>query len=168
MRPIGSKNIKWDKEVLQDLYWDKGMNCNQIAKQFGTVPQAVLRAMKMFNIPRRSLSEVTSGEKHYAWKGGINKTSTGYIEVYMPKHHKANKRGYVKQHVLVWEQAHGRKLKDNEIIHHLNGIKSDNRPENLVAMSNNEHRLWIPKLQMRIRELEKELKRCCQEVMELG
>jgi hypothetical protein len=167
-RPIGSKNMKWDKEAIYDLYHKQGLNSNEVGKKLGATGSAVRIAMYKLGIPTRTLSEATKGERHYAWQGGKTKTSTGYIELYMPEHHRANSRRRVYEHVIVWEKSHNRLLKDNEIIHHLNGIKTDNRPENLAAMTNSEHRLWIPKLQMRIRELEKELKRCSQEVMELG
>ena len=167
-RPIGSKNVKWDKEVLFDLYHNQGLNSNQVGERLGATGSAIRQAMIKLGMKLRTVSEATSGEKHYAWKGGITKTSTGYIEVYMPDHHLAGKRGYVKQHVLEWEKVHSRKLRKDEVIHHLNGIKTDNRPENLVAMSSKEHNRWIPKLQARIQELEKQLKRCSQEVKEMG
>ena len=37
------------------------------------------------------------------------------------------------------EQKIGRSLHENEVIHHINGIKDDNRPENLEVMDNVEH-----------------------------
>lgn len=37
----------------------------------------------------------------------------------------------VGQHRVVMEQKLGRKLVKNESVHHINGIRTDNRPENL-------------------------------------
>ena len=42
-------------------------------------------------------------------------------------------------HILLAEQLLGRPLKENEVVHHINGDKRDNRPENLVVMDRAEH-----------------------------
>ena len=81
-------------------------------------------------------------ESHPMWKGGRRTTSNGYIEVRCPEHPRARRNGYIYEHVLVAEQALGRYLKDGEHVHHLNGIKTDNRPQNFVICRNPYHR-WL-------------------------
>lgn len=89
------------------------------------------------------------------WKGGRIR-SRGYIlvRVYEPD-------GQVRrrpEHIVLWEQLHGQPLPDGWVVHHLNGIKDDNRPENLAGMSRQHHhshpRDALRPYEHRIRELE--------------
>ena len=66
-------------------------------------------------------------------------SKTGYIHVQNPGHPRANMHGYVKRATLVAEAKIGRLLVAHEIVHHINGIKDDDRPENLEVMTNKEH-----------------------------
>jgi hypothetical protein len=84
-------------------------------------------------------SEARKGEKGANWKGGIKTTKKGYRMVLCPDHHRADKCGYVMEHILVWEKESGTNLPDNCCIHHLNGIKNDNRISNLCVMLHNAH-----------------------------
>ncbi len=54
-------------------------------------------------------------------------------------HPEANSRGYVYEHRLVAEEKIGRRLKKGEIVHHKNGLRWDNNPENLEIMTASEH-----------------------------
>lgn len=70
-------------------------------------------------------------EGHFRWKGGVVPAGNGYTKQLVPDHPKARGGGYVHQHVLVMEGVVGRFMRRGENVHHKNGIRSDNRPENL-------------------------------------
>lgn len=63
----------------------------------------------------------------------------GYIRVYCPMHPSANTWGYVYEHRLIMEGVTGRYLSKKEHIHHVNGKRWDNRPENLQIVTPAEH-----------------------------
>jgi len=83
----------------------------------------------------------------------------GYIKEYCPNHPNCDNHGVVPQHRLVMEGMIGRYLEGNEIVHHLNGVRDDNRPQNLALVKAHSHTSWtyIKTLQKRIRNLEGQL-----------
>lgn len=103
---------------------------------------------------------MAKAEKASNWRGGRKISTGGYVQIYHPgPHHRGVKQGhsvYVLEHILVWEEAHRKPLPNGWVIHHLNGIKTDNRTENLVAIKPKNHGGWTytQALQARIRELE--------------
>ncbi len=107
---------------------------------------------------------MASAEKSSNWQGGRKVNTGGYIQIYHPSpHHRRVKQGhsyYVLEHILVWEKVHSKSLPEGYVIHHLNGVKTDNRPENLVAIPSNNHGGWTytQHLQQRIKELENIIK----------
>ncbi len=72
-----------------------------------------------------------TGPKNRGWKGGRTTHSEGYVSLRIPDHPRAKSNGYVLEHLVVMEQKLGRPVLRSENVHHINGIKSDNRIENL-------------------------------------
>lgn len=77
-------------------------------------------------------------EEANRWGGG-RIIRRGYVLLYRPDHPEADSKGYVAEHRLVWEEANGRALESFEQVHHINGVRADNRPENLVALTVSQH-----------------------------
>jgi len=85
-----------------------------------------------------SLSTVPRGKNHSRYRGEMN--NHGYIYSVAPEGHpRATKHGYIAKHTLIMETHLGRYLVADEVVHHINGIRDDNRLENLQLMKVGEH-----------------------------
>jgi len=77
-------------------------------------------------------------EKHPCWKGGFPKVNGEYITFKVPEGCKfscmANKKGYILLHRLIMAEYLQRPLTKEEVVHHINDIKDDNRIENLKLL----------------------------------
>ena len=75
------------------------------------------------------------GEKSHRWKGG--KSNRGkFITVYIREHPNCDANGYYSEHRYVCEISLGRYLTREEVPHHIDGNKSNNKTENLYLFSN--------------------------------
>lgn len=72
-----------------------------------------------------------------AWrKGGRSIASNGYVLIKVGKlHHLAYSNGYALEHRLVAESELGRRLLPQEIVHHRDGNRQNNSPQNLEVIS---------------------------------
>ncbi len=119
-----------------------------------------------FNPPNPPV--VGRAENHMGWKGGRHKDNRGYIQLkiqpdncFYPMALKPN--NYIAEHRLVMAKSLGRCLHSWELVHHINGIKDDNRIENLQLVSDDEHKQItimgnrISFLESRVTQLEAEV-----------
>lgn len=153
-------SVPFTEEELYDAYVNDGLNQYECALKFGTTQKVVWRAMKKMQIPARKAAKRDQyGPKNSSWKGGrilvgsttpeghrIESDKRGKKKYYMVlcrNHPNANKDGYVFEHVKVALESAGReKLGAEECVHHINCIKTDNRPENLCICDKKTHRSY--------------------------
>lgn len=83
------------------------------------------------------------GSDHPTWKGGRHINHQGYVMIRLQKddpfYKMVGQNGYVREHRLIMAKAIGRILKRTEYVHHKNGIKTDNRINNLELVNPNGH-----------------------------
>lgn len=65
--------------------------------------------------------------------------SNGYVMIKIPNNPMARINSWVPEHRLIMSQIIGRPLIRKEEVHHINGNKQDNRPENLMLLPKPEH-----------------------------
>ncbi len=146
-----------DKGQLIELYVNQRLTYREVAKILQMSEATVLRHLHFNEIPVRRSVDVRRGRKlspeHRAkvvqtlktgtgsdngnWKGGRSVSSgrrkDGFYTLILVD------GKYIKEHRHVMQQHLGRKLERHEHVHHLNGVKTDNRVENLVVLTISEH-----------------------------
>ena len=163
---MNKKRVIADKRrhQIKHLYSEELLSSLQIANILKMSPSAVGSQIKKLGIVRsRSVATklaLDMGRKQLPkgsglrgkdcpnWKGGRIKTYQGYISISLRDHPYAQKlSGRVLEHRLVMEQYLGRYLLPTEIIHHINGIRDDNRIENLrLIQAKKEHKGLHPNI----------------------
>ena len=149
------KESKEEDPNEERIYYRKEFNKEALEKHYRG-GATIKRIAKMYDY-----SQVFIKQKLEDWKISLRSTDTtwrsggqdsGYVTIHI------NGQAYP-EHRYVWEQIHG-PLPKRWIVHHLNGIKNLNYPENLVGMPRNKHGIdqLHPAFEKRILSLEKEVK----------
>lgn len=104
--------------------------------------------IKTANLCGCGCGELAGFAKQSETRKGLNgrsKNSSGYTMLSRPGHPRADKKGYVLEHLLVAEQALGRPIEAKHPVHHVNDIKNENRSTNLVICEDQEYHLLLHK-----------------------
>lgn len=122
--------VEWMDRVTK--LRDQGLSQREIGAELGMSQAVVGRILSRAGYPTMV---VRRGANHGSWKGGRIAAPGGYTALLVaPDDALAvmrNCMGYVLEHRLVMARSLGRPLTKTETVHHINGIKVDNRIENL-------------------------------------
>lgn len=122
-----------EKEICR-LYFEDQLSTHKIARRFQCFPSSIKYLIKKKGFKLRSLREA-------CWKGGQD--GDGYIRTYKPDHPHCDCGKCVREHRLVMEKHLGRFLNPEEVVHHINDIRDDNRIENLMLFrGHSKHGSW--------------------------
>jgi len=101
-----------------------------LARDYEVSPATIRARLVRAGVTLRK-REYPRGQDHHWYGDGVIKDRDGYRLRLQHEHPHADHKGYVREHRLVMEERLGRFLEPHEVVHHINGVKSDNRPENL-------------------------------------
>jgi hypothetical protein len=131
------------KKILEGLYIGEQKSCREIGNLYGVEESSIRRRMVKWNIPRREEAGKNNllaylknhkGKLSGTWAGGRYQGCDGYQKIFI-----GNDR-YMPEQRIVAEKALGRPLKKNEVVHHINCDRSDNRNEKMrVKVTNLEN-----------------------------
>lgn len=131
------------KSVLYHEYIELEMSQNELGKKYNVSHVIINRYLNKYEIPVRNHKEANrvnnSGSGNPKWNEGRSIRTGSYIEIYSPDHPNAHTDKYVYEHRLVMEKELGRYLESHEVVHHINGIKHDNRIKNLLLTNRVDH-----------------------------
>ncbi|KKN76490.1 hypothetical protein LCGC14_0369990 [marine sediment metagenome] len=122
--------LRWDKPIYQCC-----KSCGKKGKAFSDEAKA--------NMSISQKARFVDQTKHPWWRGGRILLTYGYVGLWVssddPYASMRDNKGYISEHRLVMARHLGRCLSSLEIVHHKNGVRDDNRIENLELMSHGKH-----------------------------
>lgn len=159
---------KISKDSLYNLYIIEKKSMREVAKELGVAVGSVYNYLNRYGISSRknqgmtgkhhsqvSRDKISKGNKGKVVSketkekmaeakriGGVGHKklrADGYIAIYFPDHPRSNRDGYIMEHDLVMECIIGRPLGEDEVVHHINHVRTDNKKENLQLLTIREH-----------------------------
>lgn len=147
LETCNDRRLYWqDYDWLYKHYIVKGMSMPQIADKVDTYQSRIGWWLHKLNIQTRSNGGTKS--RRYV-------DEHKYVNIWSPNHPLASKsRPYKREHVLVMEKELGRYLSKTEVVHHLDGVRTNNDISNLKYFPNcSSHKLYEGKIQQFAKQL---------------
>ena len=135
---LNSKLSLAEYEIICQEYIN-GLDTVKLAKKYGVKPPSIRKILIKFGIPRRNASEKQRGERNHrygkrstAWKGGRRIKHDGYVSIWIGCK-------YEYEHRMIMQKYLGRDLTPDELVHHIDGDKTNNKIENLEIVDRSNH-----------------------------
>ena len=127
-----------DPEKIVQLY-EAGKTLPQIAEVFRCTATRISLVLDSLGVTRRYRGRLNLKPLEERQSQNVQTDPAGYLLWFRPCHRYANANGYVRAHRLVMEEKIGRLLLPCEDVHHEDGNKQNNLPENLELTTRSEH-----------------------------
>lgn len=141
---------KYPKELLQKEYVENQKSFRQMNKEYWINNRTMTKLLNYYKIPIRYWTEAIKTQR--VWEKWQNRriserqkakqkviTHDWYYAIRFDWEHKGKHKWRVKEHILIMEDLIGRRLKDGEVVHHIDWNKLNNLPSNLRLMTKEEH-----------------------------
>jgi len=127
-----------DAELLREMYVEDGLSTISIADELDCAPSTVQNWLERHGIPRRDTADaVKMGYGHHPNEVPLNIHSKGYVR--WNHTYKEGQKYSVFVHRLLAVAEYGFDAVAGNDVHHVNGIKWDNRPDNIEVLGHVEH-----------------------------